>query len=94
MGPGESLCNKEQVAPVLKAHLWSGPMLCGLAGPLKTLHKEARSVINLSQASFKALREPASRRSEPRASKGKGHMAIQRWVWLGDRLEGTNQLLG
>lgn len=45
---------------MLKAHLWSGPMLCGLAGPLKTLHKEARSVINLSQASFKALREPAS----------------------------------
>lgn len=74
---------------MLKAHLWSGPVLPGLAGPLETFYREGRSVINLAQASFKALRHPACTRAEPRASKRKGHMAIQRWVWLGDRPEGT-----
>lgn len=49
---------------MLKALLWLGLMLSGPAGSLETLYREARSVINLSQASFKALREPACRRGK------------------------------
>lgn len=49
-------------------------MLSGPAGSLETLYREARSVTKLSQATFKALREPACTRAEPRAPKGKVHM--------------------
>lgn len=59
---------------MLNARLWLGLMLSGPAGSLETLYRKARSVINLSQASFKALRETACTRAEPRAPKGKVHM--------------------